>query len=167
MPLVFSYLARFFVIMGLEFDLRYLFEEKGVLVEDVEKLVTMGITSMSRLSLLDDSRTGARNSITKILGLDPDTADGRGRLIAILDAWETSQKRVEVQRGQEAEAKMARLPKTLTKSAHLSLRRSAETVMGEISDKIAPSRWSSSRWRNTPSRQSRSRRSSAWRTSKT
>ena len=88
MPLVFSYLAHFFVIMGLEFDLRYLFEEKGILVEDVEKLVTMGITSMSRLSLLDDSRTRAGNSITKILGLDPDTADGRGRLIAILDAWE-------------------------------------------------------------------------------
>ena len=85
-PFTHSFPATFSDVMNMESDLRYLFEEKGVLTEDVEKLVTMGGTSMSRLSLLDDSRAGARSSITKIIGLDPDTAEGRGRLISILDA---------------------------------------------------------------------------------
>ena len=33
---------------------------------------------------------------------------------------------------------MSRLPKTLTKSSYLSLRRSAQEVYGDISDKVAP-----------------------------
>ena len=37
-----------------------------------------------------------------------------------------------------SEAKMIRLPRVLPKAQHLSLRRAAETVYGEISDRIAP-----------------------------
>ena len=119
-------------------DLLYLLEEKGVTEQDVEKLREMNITSMSRLSLLEDTRAGARQAIGKALELDVDTAGGRGRLIAVMDAWECAQKRVEVQRSQDAEAKMSRLPKTLTKSSFLSLRRSAQEVFGDLSDKVAP-----------------------------
>ncbi len=119
-------------------DLLYLLEEKGVAEQDIQKLREMNITSMSRLSLLEDTRAGARQAIGKILELEVDSAEGRGRLIAVMDAWECAQKRVDVQRSQDAEAKMSRLPKTLTKSSYLSLRRSAEEVYGSISDKVAP-----------------------------
>ena len=119
-------------------DLKFLLEEKGVHLDDVAKLLGMSITSMGRLALLEDTRAGARDAFTKVLVLDTDTAAGRGRLIAVLDAWETAQKRGDVQRSQDAEAKMNRLPRTMTKSSFLSLRRSAEEAYGEISDKIAP-----------------------------
>ena len=136
---VLALVTCFAVIMAsMQPDLMFLLEEKGVTEQDVEKLKAMGITSMSRMSLLEDTRAGARQAIGKVLELDADTPDGRGRLIAVLDAWESAQKRVEVQRAQDAEAKMNRLPRTLTKSSYLALRRSAQEVYGEITDKVAP-----------------------------
>ncbi len=85
-------------------DLKFLLEGKDVHPDDVAKLLGMSITSMGRLAPLEDTRSGAREAFTKHLGLDTDTAAGRGRLIAALDAWETAQKRGEVQRSQDAEA---------------------------------------------------------------
>ena len=93
---------------------------------------------MSRLSLLADSRAEARTTIATLLKLDPATPEGVSRQVAVLDSWETAMKRIEVQRQQDAEAKSARLPKTIPRSSLLSLRQAAEDILGVLPDKLAP-----------------------------
>lgn len=136
-----SYFSRrlFRVIaMSINSDLRYLYEEKLVKEEDVDKLTEMGINSIARLALLEDNRAGVREVIGKVLSLDVNTPDGRGRLISVMDAWETAQRRTDEQRKQDAEAKSARLPRTLPRSTIISLRKAVEEVFGDLPDKIAP-----------------------------
>ena len=79
---VFEFLYPFIM----DATLKYLYEEKGVKEPDMQLLETMGITSISRLALLEDTRAGAREAIRTTLGLDIATPDRRGRLISVLDA---------------------------------------------------------------------------------
>jgi len=123
---------------ALNSDVRFLFEEKGVHEDDMTELATAGITTMSRLSLIADSRAEARTTIAALLKLDPATPGGVARQVAVLDSWETAMKRVEVQRQQDAEAKSARIPKTIPRSSLLSLRQAVEDILGQLPDKLAP-----------------------------
>ena len=124
--------------MPFQSDVKFLLEEKCVHEKDVKALEAWGLISMSKLSLIADGRAGARATIAGLLKQDAADPDGLRGIVAVLDAWGTATKRIEVQRQQEAEAKGNQLPKTVTKSALLSLRHSAEDVVGAISDKLAP-----------------------------
>ena len=119
-------------------DLRFLLEEKGVDEGMVESLTMAGISTISRLSLLEDSRAGMRKVLETTFKLDPAEGLNRVRQVCVLDAWETACTNTTEERRQQAEAKSARLPRVLPRANHLALRRSVESVHGELNDRLAP-----------------------------
>jgi hypothetical protein len=119
-------------------DMRYLLEEKGVDDELINSLTASGITTISRLSLLEDTRAGMRKVIEQTFKLDPDVGNNRMRQVCLLDAWETATCNTAEDRRQQAEAKATRLPRILPRAQHISLRRATEAVFGELPDRIAP-----------------------------
>ena len=86
--------------MALEMNpsLTYLFEEKGVDAETIEKLKTMGINTLGRFSLWADDRKELRKVLKEDLGMDPDV-DKKHRVgqIAVVDAWEAVKTRLDEQ----------------------------------------------------------------------
>jgi hypothetical protein len=67
-------------------DMRYLLEEKGVDDELINSLTASDITTISRLSLLEDTRAGTRKVIEQTFKLDPDVGNNRMRQVCLLDA---------------------------------------------------------------------------------
>ena len=119
-------------------DLLYLLEEKGVDEELIAKLLAAGITTVSRLSLLEDTRAGMRKVLETMFQFDPNAPGTLMKQVSIMDAWETAMVNMAEDRKQQAEAKSTRLPRVLPRAQHNNLRKSAEAVYGEIPDRIAP-----------------------------
>ena len=97
----------------------YLLEEKGVAKDAIEKLQSVGITTMSRLALRVDTREELRG-VMKELGFDP-TADLENKLktVTVMDAWDSSKRRREEEDRKQAEASSSNVPKNMGKQEHL------------------------------------------------
>ena len=120
-------------------DLHYLLEDKGVDEELTEIMKQAGITTVARLSLLEDTRAGVRKALEGApFNLDLTQGLNRIRQVCFLDAWETASTTTAEDRRQQAEAKATRLPRILPRANHVALRRAAEAIYGELNDKVAP-----------------------------
>ena len=120
-------------------DLRYLLEDKGVDEDLVECLRNAGITSIARLSLLEETRAGVRKVLEgEPFNIDPAAGLNKIRQVCVIDAWETACTTTTEDRRQQAEAKATRLPRVLPRANHLALRQAAEAIYGELNDRIAP-----------------------------
>ena len=125
-------------------DLRFLLEEKEVPDTLQDAFADQGYTTVCRFALLDDNRANVRAALTRDFGLDPAAQapevgrEARLNIVKVIDAWETACRRSEEDRKQEAEAKSSRLPKIIGKAAHLSMRRAAQELHGELEDRVAP-----------------------------
>ena len=85
-------------------DLRFLLESKGVDDTLVNDLAAAGITTISRLSLLADTRASMREALETTFKLDPAQGNNRLRQVCVLDAWETACANSAETRRQQAEA---------------------------------------------------------------
>ena len=120
-------------------EMRFLLEDKGIDEALIEILRKAGVTTVSRLSLLEDTRAGVRKALEgEPFNIDPAQGLNRIRQVCFLDAWETASSTTAEDRRQQAEAKATRLPRVLPRANHVALRRSAEAIYGELNDKIAP-----------------------------
>jgi hypothetical protein len=141
---VLHFVSGFFTVMAvisniLAPDLHYLLEDKGVDDELMEIMKKAGITTIARLSLLEDTRAGVRKALEgEPFNLDPKVGLNRIRQVCFLDAWETASTTTAEDRRQQAEAKATRLPRVLPRANHVALRRAAEAIYGELHDRIAP-----------------------------
>ena len=117
----------------------YLLEEKGVAKDVIEKLQSVGITTMSRLALWVDTREELRG-VMKELGFDP-TADLENKLktVTVMDAWESSKRRNEEEDRIHAEASSSNVPKNMAKQEHLQLRNAVESKYQTLHDRLCPS----------------------------
>ena len=88
---------------------------QGVDEDFIEVLRKAGVTTVARLSLLEDTRAGVRKALEgEPFNIDPTQGLNRIRQVCFLDAWETATSTTTEERRQQAEAKATRLPRNVT-----------------------------------------------------
>ena len=70
----------------------YLLDQKGVAKDAIEKMQSVGITTMSRLALWVDTREDLRGVTSKEFGFD---LTAGLETMTVMDAWESSKRRNE------------------------------------------------------------------------
>ena len=119
----------------------YLLEEKGVAKDVIEKLQSVGITTMSRLALWVDTREELR-AVMKELGFDPTAGlENKLKTVTVMDAWESSKRR----KRKQAEGSSSNVPKIMGKQEHVQLRNAVQSKYQTLHDRLRTS-WSSLRW---------------------
>ena len=132
-------LCEFMAVHTMAANFLYLLEEKGIAKDVIDKLQSVGITTMSRLALWVDTREELRG-VMKELGFDP-SADLEDKLktVTVMDAWESSKQRNEEEDRIHAEASSGNVPKSLEKQEHLQLRNSVGSKYQTLHDLLCPS----------------------------
>ena len=133
-------------------ELACLLDEKNLPLAAQAELARKGCVCLDLFALMDDDRAGVRQFAKDELKLDP-TASVEARLhsAALIGAWEAAKKRVELRSVADAEARAARLPKTMPKAEHWELRKAFEKRYYKLDDEQVPAqrtlnpKWSRSR----------------------
>eukprot|EP00972_Heterocapsa_arctica_P116208 16451931-Heterocapsa_arctica.AAC.1 len=123
-------------IRTLSSDLKFLLEDRGVSAETLLKFEEKGVLTLSSFALIVDGRADLRELLKSDFALDP--AQGfaqRVQQAAVVEAWEAAVQRSARAREEEALQRSARLPRTLTRTDHVAMRRAFESAFFKIEDR--------------------------------
>jgi hypothetical protein len=127
-------------------ELRFILDECEVGPQVQDALAVIGVKSTSLFTNLVDDRQQIRDGLAGELGVrlvDGATAEQKTKhrveVARIIDAWETSRKRLEESTRVQAERRALRLPNTLPAGEFLALRRQFEVQFGRREDSRFPS----------------------------
>ena len=127
-------------------DLRFILSEREV-PEDLQvRLSTLGVRTLGLFCSIVDSKADLRATLIADFGLNHAEADitrevameRRINTARLVDSWETASKRLSESDRVAAEQKASRLPLTLSKSHHITLRQRFEQDFGRVPDKAWP-----------------------------
>ncbi len=124
----------------LEPALRFLWDDKGVPVAVQEAFAAAGYVSLTRFSLVCDTRQDLRELLRAEYALDPGQ-DPRHRVTqaAVIDAWEHASLRAQKEREEDAVARVSRLPRPVNSTEHAAMRRTFEAAHYPLEDAACPS----------------------------
>ena len=127
-------------------ELQFMWSEREVPADLQATLALQGIKTLGVFGSIVDTREQLRNTLKIMLLIDPEEAgvaadvavQRRVNLARIIDAWETSRKRISERDRISAEQKASRLPITLERSQHVMLRQKFEAEHGRLKDHAFP-----------------------------
>jgi hypothetical protein len=120
-------------------DLLNIWDEKKVPMAARMTLAVSGCLDLSLFAQLGESREKVREVCSRHLGLGADNLAGIMSQAALVSAWESARKFVDVRHEVEAEARALRQPVQIIKNDHLNMRRQYEDSNGgELEDRHVP-----------------------------
>jgi hypothetical protein len=125
---------------ALDSSLKFLLEEKGVPDAVQDLIARAGTLTMALFALIEDTRAGLRTMMKDEWGMDPATDPAhRVSQATVIDAWETACIRLVKEREETAKAHATRLPRQMTGTELLAMRRAFENRHRVLEDDHAPS----------------------------
>ena len=123
---------------GFDSALRFLLDEKEISGAVRLMLLSDGVTTVSRLALLAETRAELKEVFTTEWKQAMDVPGARASQIRLLEAWEVARTRVDEERRVSAEARAAGEPATLPQSSHRALRVAVEERYDVLDDTLVP-----------------------------
>jgi len=142
MPLtVYDAAATAALLKTLDPDLAFLFDELKLDEKIQANIAGRRIVKLGVFAKLEPTEEAFRAWATTDLGLDPDQdLDARVTIAQLVDARDSARQRVATTQRLEAEARVTGQNRELMKGTHLSLRRAAAAVVGQLDDRRCPGR---------------------------
>ena len=120
-------------------ELQFLLDGADVPSGIQAKIASCGITSSDVFAKLEDDVAGFRVFVKADLTMDPATSThNRVATAKLINAWETAQVRGKKRKEESAELRVGDLPLKLSRTTHLGLRKSFNTMHGEMSKEQTP-----------------------------
>ena len=127
-------------------ELQFIWSEREIPAIIQSGLGKSGYTTLGVFACMVDQRAELRTVTKTMLGLDPDevgitaleATDRRVNVARIIDAWETSKKRISERDRIAAEQKASRMPMVLEKTQHVMLRQKYELTHAKMLDSQYP-----------------------------
>lgn len=127
-------------------DLRFVFCEREVPVPIQVAISAAGLRTLGLFVSFVDNKAGLRAAMATQFNIDPSEAgigadekrDRQITLAKLVDSWDSASKRRESIDQVQADQKASRLPITLSRSQHITLRQRYETEFGRTQDKCWP-----------------------------
>jgi len=129
------------LLKSLEPDLAYLFDELKLEEKIQANIAGRRIVKLGVFAKLEPTEEAFRAWATADLGLDPEQdIEARVTIAQLVDARDSARQRVATTQRLEAEARVTGQNRELMKGTHLSLRRAATAVVGQLDDRRCPGR---------------------------
>lgn len=127
-------------------DLRFILAERDVSDHLQFQIAEAGYRTMGLFVAMVDSKTELRGAFKDLFGLDPAEAgltpdvikERRINVARLTDCWDATSRRCDEASRVQAEQKASRLPVTISRSIHITLRRRFETDHGKVQDRSWP-----------------------------
>jgi len=129
------------LLKALEPDLAFLFDELKIDEKIQANIAGRRVVKLGVFAKLEPTEEAFRAWATADLGLDPEQdLDARVTIAQLVDARDSARQRVATSQRLEAEARVTGQNRELMKGTHLSLRRAAAAVVGQLDDRRCPGR---------------------------
>lgn len=127
-------------------DLQFILSEREVSATLQVQLAESGIKTVGLFVSFVDTKAQLRDALAAQFNLDPNEAgisvdvkrERQMNCARLVDSWDTATKRAEEADRVQAEQKASRLPMTLSRSSHITLRQRYEKDHGRLQDKSWP-----------------------------
>ena len=113
----------------------YLLEENGVAKDAIEKLQSVGTTTMSRLALWVDTREELRGVMKELRFHPAAELENKLKTVTVVDVRESSKRRNEEEDCKQAEASSSNVPKNMGNKS----RNKVESKHQTLHDRLCPS----------------------------
>ena len=133
-------LTRLSLLAALSSELQFLLDEKEVSKKYQEKMRAVGMTTLVKFALLNDTRAAIRTLLKDEMGFTTDVdPNARAHHCAFIEAWECAEARSKADREAAATARSTNVPRQLPAGDLLGLRRAFKDQYFKLDDNEAPS----------------------------
>jgi hypothetical protein len=130
---------RDFINKNVDADLMFVWEDTGVTL-DLQFRIAQHYRNLKKFTAVADSRVELRAACAADWGCDPAaSADNKSAVASVICAWESSKDLVEKENSLRAEAKVLGIPRSLSTSDKVAMRRAVEAAFGRFDDGECPS----------------------------
>ena len=128
-------------LRALQPELAFILEDIGLVDEVRAKIGSLGYSSVQVFSRVGDTAAEVRAFCTRDLGIQVDASSAhRVAHAKVVTAWHAAAQRVERRQAEEADRRVAELPRTLPKAQHLELERAFASTHRELPEREAPAK---------------------------